>query len=293
MNSNFDQKNEIDIIEFLRYIIKRSLRLFQKFFYYIKLYLQILLINKWIFLGIFLLIGSIAYIVKIVLPKSYKTEAILAVNNIAPKLGQQFIDNFNKFKGDVSYQNTLGISNKAMASIKNVSMTYKEVKDTVSSFFIFNVLLSIKDTNYINEVQDGIVALFKRNSFINKRFQEREERLYKQRKVCLLKLSRIDSLKQIVNRLVIAKNIEPAIYYFNAINPSTLFDAEVSANNELMRIDLALKDSLVEVAQPFFKPERYNEPNIDLIFWKILIWGIPLSLILTPLIGKKMLIKKN
>lgn len=287
MNSDFDQKNEMGLFEFIRQLFREMSTFFGSFFHYFKLYVRMLVAKAWIFLAIILFTVAIAFFVKTFFPRYYKTQAVWAVNNISPKLAQQAIINFNTLKKNVPYQQTLGISNAAAASIKEMEFNDQSGDDSLNSFFTFNIMMKITDTNYIDEVQNSIPNLFTRNKFIEKKFKEKTEELREQRKIYQSRLTQIDSLKKIVSQLASENNISPAFFYFNSISPSTLFDAEVSTNNELMKIDNELKNSPVEIVQPFFKPEKQNEPNVDLLFWKIILLGLPFALILTPAIGHK------
>jgi hypothetical protein len=278
--NNIEDKDEMDLIEFAKYILQLCKKL-------LTAYLNALTAGAWAFFLIILLAAGAAFSVRKFLLGSYKTEAILAIKNVGPALGNDIINNINKFKKDVSLQKLLSVSPEAASSVKNISLSYEPADDTVNPVSVVNVLLSIKDTAYIDQVQAGIINVFNRNEFINKIWNSKRKQLEEQKKDLETRRDEIDSVKHLIDRILTSKDLQPALYYFNPINPSTLFDAKLQTNNEISRLEASLEQGNIEIIQPFFKPERYNESDVDVIFWKIIVAAIPFALILAPVIGKK------
>ncbi|MBV4356366.1 hypothetical protein [Pinibacter aurantiacus] len=205
------------------------------------------------------------------------------------ELGEQLSLSFRKFKKDPVLQERLKLSSNAYSSITDFSISFIPTGARDNSFFVYNIDLSLKDTSYLKEIQEKIVSFFADNEYITNTRRKRNEQLTEQKNLLETKIRKIDSTKQVIDNLAKANKLTPDFFYNNPISPSQLNEIEYNSKNELIKVNASLKDKDVEIVQPFISPEKYDVVSANNTSKKIVLGGILLAFILTPVVGRKKL----
>ncbi len=283
---------EIDLFYFLRPITD----LLKKGWRMIIYYFLTLRRNLYLFWAIIILSGIAGALLRFVVPPAYDTEAIFVSHIIPAGICTEIIESLNSHS--IRLDKELQISAPAAASIRkleSLELGSYDVRRVYDSLLYYNngdsalkaikIKLFLNNQDYQDTIQSALVAYLEHSPYAQKRTVARREALLMFRTSLVEKLEGLDSTQQIVNNSILPRREYTASH---PINPVDVYKATLYYNKQKILIDqeLSIMDN-VEILHPFTRFDTFNYPNYLQLFFLALAVGLVLSLILTPLLGKK------
>lgn len=283
--NEYSKSDEIDLRELLKPLIAVRNAVLS--------YLRRLNRSKWWILAFVTLIAIAAFIVRPMIPRYYRTEAIFVSHTLDASLCSSLLNSLSEFQKDDRNKLVLarqwGISEKAVESIysinaePNAKFIQLDNQDTLRS--IFTVELIVKDNLHIPEIQQGIISYLENNEYATKRKSAKRRTLELENQNYELEMKSLDSLKQIVNNSIIPRGSGNGIILGEPIDPVRVYQAGDSFYKAFLQNleKLAIKED-IEVIQSFLSPSYYNYPNSRKALLLIIALAILLAIIIIPFI---------
>lgn len=259
-------------------------------------YVRLLAHNRFLFAAI-LLAGSVAgYCLRYVIPPSYKTNAILVSDMLPAHYCVTLLENLNELRkpGNIpTLAKELNISTNAAWEIKGITPAafYRdsfalEKRDT--SMSIFTVSLILQDMRYLEEIQKGLISYLENNEYIRRRKAERTRSWTTQIAQLDVRRRTLDSLRIIISNSIIPRSQGQGIILGQPIDPVTIYQAESNYLKERLSLEERLATiNHIEVLQPFFKLNEYNNPNYNKLLNYAFIASFLFALVAVLLIGRR------
>jgi len=259
-------------------------------------YVKLLAHNRYLFVAI-LVLGSIAgYCLRFVIPPSYKTDGLFVSGMIPGRYCVRLLNSLNELRrpGNIPVlAKELNISTDAAWEIRNI-LAEASARDTFiiekkdSSMSVFKITLVMSKMDHIEEVQRGLVNYLVNNDYVRKRVEARRNNMRIQIANLDSTIRSLDSLRTLVNSSVVPRSQGQGIILGEPINPVSIYQAEVNYLRDrlYMQERLALGDH-IEVLQPFFKLNEYNNPNYDKLMNYAFAASFLFGLLVVALIGRR------
>jgi hypothetical protein len=137
-----------------------------------------------------------------------------------------------------------------------------EKRDSTMSLFKVTIVLSNMD--HVEEIQQGLISYLENNEYVRKRKEARIRTFKEQVAVLDQRIQGLDSVRQLVTSSIVPRSQGQGIILGEPINPVSIYQAEMSFLKERLYIQERLSTiNHIEVLQPFFKLNEYNNPNYD------------------------------
>ncbi len=287
-----NSSEEIDLLYFVRPVSNA----FKKATAWGVRYTRFLAHNRFLFAGI-LLAGSIAgYCLRFIIPPSYKTEGIFISNMMPAKYCVTLLDNLNELRRPLNIPilaKELNISQDAAWQIRRITPT-ATLKDTFalekrdSSMSVFQVTLILHDMRYVDEIGKGLVNYLENNEYVLRRKQARIKNFQAQIDALDAKMQSLDSLRTIVNSSIMPRSQGQGIILGEPINPVSIYQAQTAYLKERLYMQERLSMiNHIEVLQPFFKLNEYNNPNYERLLIYAFIASFLFAMMVVPMIGRR------
>ena len=286
------QSEEIDLL----YLFRPVSQFIKKITGIITVYIKSLWLNKWIFLAIIAFSCALAFAVRMILPKGYRTEAIFASHRLNSGFCSLLINNLNESTGFNENFNLLSEQLKVKPETASdiISMVAFPLTDSLfmdrndSTVSIFKIILTVHRKEAVEEIQSGLVNYLENNEYALRRKEARRKSLLALNEDFKIKLASLDSLKKLLNSSVVPRSTGQGIILGQPINPIDVYQTEstyyryILKNNE----DLNIENN-IETLQSFLLPDNYNYPNFKKLFLVSLVSGVLVALIFSPSLGRK------
>lgn len=283
---------EIDLFYLLRPVsqgIKKAAAWFS-------IYIRNLRSNAWIFISLLVFSALIAFSIRYVLPKGYKSEAIFSSRSLNSDFCSLLINNLNEatskndgtqlLAGQLNIKPITAGDIRSMDAIPLTDTFYSYKKD--SGVSLFKVVLVVYKTDAVPEIQSGIVNFLENNQYALKRKEARRKSLNALNEDFKLKLASLDSLKKIVNNSITPRSTGQGIILGEPVDPLGVYETESDYYNDILKNNEELEiTSNIEVLQPFLLPDHFNYPNFKKLFLYIMAAGFLAALLFTPGLGRK------
>lgn len=291
--TNTKQNEEIDLIYFFRPIGK----LFTAIGSAIAGWLRSIVQNFRIILYFMIICGLLGFASRFVLNKRYKTDGIFLSRVLPAGISLNIIKDLNKNVG--VKENIKVVTQKLNLNEQDakgiVSIKLKDVSDTLSLqnddslATILKITLIVKDTSLIEKVQKGVITLFENNEYALKRKQARLDNLIELKKNLDVRISSLDTLKNIISNSIIPKSQgQGNVFLGEPINPVSVYEKEVVFLREQLFLNEQIKNSnSFEIIRPFTKVYKTNSPDFLFILIIAIGTGALLGLIFAPAIRNK------
>ncbi len=258
-------------------------------------WLLLIVRNRWLFLGIFLLVSAFGYLLRFISGSYYKTEAVLITHNLSADVAGYLIHNVDKYANEARnlpmLTTLLGVSDHDAESI--LSMQVEKIADTTSidrydsTVSVFKIVLVNTDTSALDGIQKGIVNILENNDYSVKRKESRKKTIQALVTGLQQRMQSLDSLKH--PEILSQGNIQ-GLLSRQALDPVLAYDEELYFYREQLKLDQELNSlDNVTLLQPFLKYNHFNYPDFTAIFRKYILIGLLLAVLLTPVLGIKRL----
>jgi hypothetical protein len=229
--------------------------------------------NKWTIIGLLLAAAAIAYSLRFILPKSYKSDAVFISRTLKSQVCTDLINNLGSLvSGDNAslLSKQLNISPEQARAIRSIQAktqtdnTFIDERDSAVS--LFRVTVSVADNKLLPAVQAGIISFLENNELVVKRKETRRKYLQEQNAVYERRSRSLDSLKQMVNGRMASRRANEGIV-IDPVSPIDVFEAEELLLKEWanVRQQIEMSNSIVAL-QPFLQPDVPNHPNFTKLF---------------------------
>jgi uncharacterized protein involved in exopolysaccharide biosynthesis len=282
--TNKNRAEEIDLFTFLKPLWDVIVSLFRA----IGSFIGLIRANIVYVLLITVAAGVVGFSLRFVLPKAYRSEAVIVTHELPAKLCVILLDNLEelvknkKNKSVVAKQ--LGLTDEQAASVVAIrSQLTKDSffvndRDTIRNFFTITAVYA--DSGVTSVLQKGIIDYLENNNYALKRREAKRKSLLSLKANLDVKLKSLDSLKMIVNNSIIPRSQGQGIILGEPVDPVKVYEAEINYFKEQLYLDesLATLDN-VEVIQPFITTSKPNHPRFNEILLYFLGGGFLLSLV--------------
>ncbi len=289
-----NHKEEIDLLSVFRPLAQGATRIANHYFG--KLWL-----NKWKLIGMVILSGLLGFSLRYVIPKRYRSDAILAtsphglnavfcsllINNLNATTDKG--DNVHLLETQLNLKPGTGNEIKSMSAVALTDSLYTESRDSsMTPVSLFKITLTVNSKEVVEEIQSGIVNFLENNKYALKRKEARRKSLLSLNEDYITKIASLDSLKKLVNSSVVPRSMGQGIILGQPINPIEVYQAEMIYYRDLLKNNEELGNvNNIEILQPFLIPDNYNYPDFKKIFLIMLGAGFLCALITAPLLGRK------
>jgi hypothetical protein len=282
-----NQDPEIDLID----LVKRGLSWLS---HTITIFLNRLLLNKWLVASLIVLSIITGYSLRFFLPRQYQTEGIFLSNSLDAKMCSLLLNNLNQITGDTAYNKVFAEKLKTSPSIVRdivsieaapiLSGFYFEENDSAS---IFRVKLTVMQNADIPSIQKGIINFLENNEYALKRKEAHQKTLKALYTIYATKLKSLDSLKTASATLNFPRVDGLGFITKGSFDPVEVYQAEINYYIEQMKITEKLeRPQNIEVIQAFVNSGISNYPDFNKLMLKFIIGGILLALVIAPIFGK-------
>ena len=284
---------EIDLFYFFRPLLNGIKNLSARFGRYSNLLWK----NIFLFSGIVVLITAAGFSLRYILRPAYQTKGIFVSHVMPTAFCARVIKDLDKLRGGYNtpvLAAQLNISQAAAESIHGIKADsirdrfVMQKKDKDSVIAVFQITLVLSEIKYVDSIQTGIVSYLENNPYSLKRKEAKIQQLKTLKSSLDVKLSGLDSLKQIVNSSIMPRSQGQGIILGEPINPVNVVQAEVNYLREQLYIEqeLSTMDN-IEVLQPFFKLNDYNYPDFTRLMLYSFILALFIAGILTPVLSRR------
>ena len=284
---------EIDLFDFFR-PISNALR---KLGLGLRYYFMILKTNKLLFAGIVLVITVAGFSLRYIIPPAYQTEGIFGSHILPVKYCALLLNNLDKLKSKKNMPllaHHLKISPDAADDILSINLLPTEDSlnklDTPENkvFRLFRIKLIVNNMENLDTIQWGLINYLENNEYAIKRKDAKRKALESLKATLNKKLESLDSLKKILNSSIIPRSEGKGIILGEAINPISVYHAEIIYYKEQLNIDQALATiNNIEIIQPFLKINQYNYPRYNRMLLSFFFLSLIIAMLVTPFLGRK------
>lgn len=285
--------DEIDLLYFFNPLFRGAKRLGAGF----SAYLSLLKRNAVVFLLILFTVAGIGFLLRYVLPKYYKSDAVFASYNLPGDYGTLMIKSLQNQIGEAENVPTLAkqmnIPAGDVAAIRSLSaepadsfITVNGSDTTVAS--AFRVELTAMNTGSIPKIQEGLFYFLENNEFARRRKEARRRTLESLKANFIQKSRGLDSLNVLLSTAIVPRSSGQGIILGEPISPVDVYELQETYYRQQLKTEeeLALLQN-VEIIQPFYATNASNYPDFNELFMYSVLIGLGLALLLTPVIGKR------